>query len=196
MSHKPQADAIVDGTIVDADVAAANKDGTSGTASMRTLGTGATQACAGNDSRVTGAEQTANKNAASGYAGLSAGTLLALAQMGTGTPTGSNFLRGDGTWAAPTASYSTTTQTKATNYTTLTTDDYLLVDSSGATRTITLHAASTATKPVHIKKTQAANTVVIDPNASETIDGTATRTLTQQYEAVTCVSDGSNWFIF
>ena len=38
--------------ITDAKVAAANKDGTSGTASMRTLGTGATQACAGNDGRL------------------------------------------------------------------------------------------------------------------------------------------------
>ena len=38
---------IADGTIVDGDVAAANKDGAVGTASMRTLGTGAQQAMAG-----------------------------------------------------------------------------------------------------------------------------------------------------
>jgi hypothetical protein len=38
--------------ITDSMVAAANKDGASGTASMRTLGTGASQACAGNDSRL------------------------------------------------------------------------------------------------------------------------------------------------
>ncbi len=38
--------------VTDAKVAAANKDGVAGTASMRTLGTGATQACAGNDSRL------------------------------------------------------------------------------------------------------------------------------------------------
>lgn len=43
---------IVNGTITDADVAAANKDGAAGTPSMRTLGTGATQAAAGNDSRL------------------------------------------------------------------------------------------------------------------------------------------------
>lgn len=43
---------VTDGTITDTDVAAANKDGASGTASMRTLGTGAAQACAGNDSRL------------------------------------------------------------------------------------------------------------------------------------------------
>jgi len=39
---------IFDGTITDTDVSAANKDGVAGTASMRTLGTGAQQALAGN----------------------------------------------------------------------------------------------------------------------------------------------------
>src|SRR5438270_893818 len=43
--------------VTDAKVAAANKDGAAGTASMRTLGTGAAQAAAGNDSRITGAAQ-------------------------------------------------------------------------------------------------------------------------------------------
>lgn len=42
---------IADGTITDTDVAAANKDGVAGTASLRTLGTGAQQAAAGNDVR-------------------------------------------------------------------------------------------------------------------------------------------------
>ncbi|MGB7569591.1 MAG: DUF2793 domain-containing protein [Chitinivibrionales bacterium] len=41
--------------ITDAKVAAANKDGTAATASMRTLGTGAAQACAGNDARLSDA---------------------------------------------------------------------------------------------------------------------------------------------
>jgi hypothetical protein len=41
--------------ITDAKVAAANKDGIAGTASMRTLGTGATQAAAGNDARLSDA---------------------------------------------------------------------------------------------------------------------------------------------
>src|ERR1051325_1358257 len=41
--------------VTDAKVAAANKDGTAGTPSMRTLGTGAQQAAAGNDSRLSDA---------------------------------------------------------------------------------------------------------------------------------------------
>jgi hypothetical protein len=44
---------IAAGVITDADVNSANKDGSAGVASMRTLGTGATQAAAGNDSRFT-----------------------------------------------------------------------------------------------------------------------------------------------
>lgn len=46
---------ITDGTITDAEVAAANKDGAAGTASLRTLGTGAQQAAAGNDARLSDA---------------------------------------------------------------------------------------------------------------------------------------------
>jgi hypothetical protein len=43
---------ILDGTLTDADVAAANKDGLAAVPSMRTIGTSAVQACAGNDSRL------------------------------------------------------------------------------------------------------------------------------------------------
>lgn len=46
---------ISSGAVTDAKVAAANKDGVAGTASMRTLGTGAQQACAGNDARLSDA---------------------------------------------------------------------------------------------------------------------------------------------
>jgi hypothetical protein len=41
--------------VTDAKVAVANKDGVAGTPSMRTLGVGATQACAGNDARLSDA---------------------------------------------------------------------------------------------------------------------------------------------
>lgn len=43
---------IASGVVTDAKVASANKDGTAATPSMRTLGTGAQQAVAGNDSRL------------------------------------------------------------------------------------------------------------------------------------------------
>jgi hypothetical protein len=40
-----------------------------------------------------------------------------------------------------------------------------------------------------------ANAVVIDPNASETIDGAATYTLSAQWNSVTIMSNGTAWFI-
>jgi hypothetical protein len=49
---QPRGGQILDGSLTDADIAAANKDGAAGTASLRTLGTGAQQACAGNDTRL------------------------------------------------------------------------------------------------------------------------------------------------
>jgi hypothetical protein len=46
---------IQDGSLTDADIATANKDGMAATPSLRTLGTGAQQAVAGNDSRLSDA---------------------------------------------------------------------------------------------------------------------------------------------
>lgn len=193
MAYKPLADGYVDGTIVLADLAASLIDQAAGTASLRTLGTGAAQAAAGNDSRIVGAEQTANKNAASGYAGLDASTLLAAAQHGTGTANSTTFLRGDRTWAVPTVQPVVTVVNKTAAYTTTATDDIITADAASAAFTITLHAASTWTKTLTVKRMNSgANNVTLDGNASETIDGATTRALTQQYESVTMASTGTN----
>ena len=48
----------------------------------------------------------------------------------------------------------------------------------------------------HIKKIDAdADTVTVDGNGSETIDGGTTAVLTIQFESITIQSDGSNWHI-
>lgn len=73
----------------------------------------------------------------------------------------------------------------------------LTVDASGGARIITLPAASQSTRRIYtIKKIDAsANTVTIDANAAETIDGAVTQVLTAQWQAITIQCDGTAWFI-
>lgn len=74
----------------------------------------------------------------------------------------------------------------------------ILVDATAAPTTVDLLAAATALDGfvLIIKKTDnSSNTVTIDGNASETIDGNTTLVLSTQNDAVLLVCDGSNWFI-
>lgn len=71
-----------------------------------------------------------------------------------------------------------------------------LCDATSGAFTITLPpAAQIPNRIIHIKKVDAVNNVTVDGNGSETIDGALTETLSTQYEVLTVVSDGSNWFI-
>lgn len=54
-------------------------------------------AAAGTDTRY---QLLSEKDAVSGYAGLNSSGLVPSAELGSGTPSSSNFLRGDRTWAA------------------------------------------------------------------------------------------------
>lgn len=73
----------------------------------------------------------------------------------------------------------------------------LTVDASGAARTITLPTAASAKwRKYTVKKMDAtANTVTVDGNGAETIDGAASVVLGSQYESVTVQSDGTQWLI-
>jgi len=73
----------------------------------------------------------------------------------------------------------------------------ILVDASGATRTITLPAATGCARRIYtIKKIDASgNVVTIDGNASETIDGATTQPLNTQWEYLKIQSNGTSWFI-
>ena len=84
--------------------------------------------------------------------------------------------------------------TKTANYTATIDDDVILVNTSGGARTITLPAAATVGHAIIIKNI-GANNCVIDGDGSETIDGSATYTITTQNETVTLMSDGSNWYV-
>jgi hypothetical protein len=86
---------------------------------------------------------------------------------------------------------------KTANYTATDADEVITVDCSGGDRTITLPAASgRAGKVYTIKKIAGvANYVIIDGNASETIDGSLTETIYIPGDMRTIICDGSNWFI-
>ena len=96
----------------------------------------------------------------------------------------------NGSMSLPIESISATDTLDDSNHT-------VLVNASGGSRTVNLPAASGSTGKVFIiKKTDSSsNNVVIDPNASETIDGSSTFTFNAQYRAVTIQCDGSNWHI-
>lgn len=95
-----------------------------------------------------------------------------------------------GSFGAAITSTSTDITLGATHYT-------VKVDASGANRTITLPAASGVTRRIYIiKKTDAtANTVTIDGNASETIDGATTKVINTQWAGYMIQCDGTNWIV-
>lgn len=88
------------------------------------------------------------------------------------------------------------TLVKSADYTVVAGDVGKLILASGAT-TITLLAAATAGDSfvIAIKKTDSANTITIDGNAAETIDGALTIVMGAQHSVVLLVCDGSNWHI-
>jgi len=102
--------------------------------------------------------------------------------------------------AAPSApTYNVTTVT-GTNYTATAANDYVLVSNLGGNRTVTLPSAiGNSGKLITIKKIDAGNTLFIASVLNQTIDGvdcTSTPySITTQYETLSIVSDGANWWI-
>lgn len=89
------------------------------------------------------------------------------------------------------------TRTETGNYT-ATLDDYvILVDATGGAVTVGLPTAASATqRGFHIKKIDSSvNAVTIDPNGAETVDDSASYSITAQYEAILVASDGTEWWI-
>jgi len=76
--------------------------------------------------------------------------------------------------------------------------DYaILANATSGAITIDLPTAAILPGRIFVFKrmNSGANNVVIDPAATETIDGAATYTLSAQWASVMIISNGTNWFI-
>jgi hypothetical protein len=82
--------------------------------------------------------------------------------------------------------------------TTLDNTHYLVnVDASGGNKTITLPAAAGVTRRIYIikKSDSSGNTVTIDANGAETIDGATTKVVNTQFAGYTIQCNGTSWMI-
>ena|ERR1700722_9246192 len=72
-----------------------------------------------------------------------------------------------------------------------------LCDATAGNMVANLPAASTCSGMFYtVKKVDStANTVTVDPNGSDTIDGGLTAVINNQYTSVTIVSNGATWYI-
>lgn len=69
------------------------------------------------------------------------------------------------------------------------------VDDTGGNRTITLRPVANYKGQVYkiTKTNSSANTVTVDPDGTETINGATTKVLSAQYDTVTIYSNGTEW---
>ena len=122
---------------------------------------------------------------------LAATDLFAVATDISGTPTSKKITRANIAKGIiePTA--------KTGNYTVTASDETILGDASSGDITFSLSAVSdTQGKKYIFKKTDSSsNSVIIDPDGAETIDGSATYSLTTQNASIEVESDGTTWWI-
>ena len=76
-------------------------------------------------------------------------------------------------------------------------DQVILMNASGGARTVNFYTAvGNSGNKITINKTDSStNAVTLDPNSTQTINGSATYSISAQYTSITCISDGANWFI-
>jgi hypothetical protein len=139
---------------------------------------------------ATATGQLSIQNIIFGTGNSATGTSISTGNIGIRKAAPVSALDVEGSFGAKIQTVSTNTTLDGTHFT-------VLVDATAAGRTITLPAASTCTNRIYnIKKIDASvNTVTIDGNASETIDGATTRVISTQYAVVTIQCDGSAWYI-
>jgi hypothetical protein len=88
-------------------------------------------------------------------------------------------------------------RTVSINTTILLTDYTVLVDATSGNLIITLPTAVSASGyAFNIKKIDSSvNTVMLDGNGVEVIDGTLTKIISNQYSSITVQSNGTGWYI-
>ncbi|MGC4101986.1 beta strand repeat-containing protein [Ferruginibacter sp.] len=110
--------------------------------------------------------------------------------VGVGTTTPASTLEVNGSQALAIT-------TKTATYTATSSDYTIICNNTGGAITINLPAAAGCSGRVYVIKKISGMflNVTVDPNGAETIDGSATRVLTSQYESVMIQSNGTSWFI-
>jgi hypothetical protein len=97
--------------------------------------------------------------------------------------------------AAPSSGWTVVNKAFATTGYTAAIGEHVRWDASGGACTCNLPTAvGNSGKTISVKKVDSSvNTVTVDANTTQTIDGQLTFVLSAQYDAVTLVSDGANW---
>lgn len=109
-----------------------------------------------------------------------------------------NFVYSGTTWFAYRAKNSMRVRSITADHTVVENDfeGALVVAPASANATITLPAAASYKgRSLYVKRDSASYDVIIDGNASETIDGATTFTLSENLDSVLLVSTGAGWFI-
>lgn len=99
-----------------------------------------------------------------------------------------------GTWVEVGAGGGVTASAKAADFNAAASFFYY-VDASGAAVAATLPAPANGAQVIVKKIDASGNAVTVTHHAAETIDGAATYVLTSQYQSVTLISDGTNWWV-
>lgn len=86
--------------------------------------------------------------------------------------------------------------TKSSNYTVSVLDDTILVNAAAGPVTITLLSATATPNTYTIKKIDSStNAVTIGAQSGQTIDGAPTVNLAAQYQTLTVIPSGGNWYV-
>ena len=93
-------------------------------------------------------------------------------------------------------SYLKEVRTITSAYTAKGSDVVIQADGTSGAFTISFSSASNLRCKVYtvVKIDSSGNAITLDPAGAETINGSATRALSSQWDKVTIISDGTNWY--